>query len=381
MSAYVNGKGILFSPHLNIIEGDIIKGQASGGAVVLTDASPIRHNLGVRVSSKNLIPYPYYDTTKEVNGITFTDNGDGSITMNGTATANALFWLETHHNDKNIHISKGAFLSGTQNDAGSGRYGLTIITTEENYWADYGHGLSISAGTTIKGIYVMVFAGYTVNNVTIYPQLEIGTTATPYTPFVPDISAVKLLAQGKNLISSDIWSGVFDKQADGSYLSNRVLTDTGRREFYLPPAVYTVSYDVKCEAGANYRLSIVYEDDTTQDNYVASTGDYVHSERLTNGKAIKAIGWCYSDISQNVQFKNLQIAINPATEYEPYIAPVEYPVNADGSVSGVKSIFPCTTLMTDTEGVLIECEYNKDVAKVISSLEKRIAELEAQLIS
>jgi len=35
---------------------------------------------------KNLIPYPYYETTKTINGLTFTVNDDGSITVNGTST-------------------------------------------------------------------------------------------------------------------------------------------------------------------------------------------------------------------------------------------------------------------------------------------------------
>lgn len=43
--------------------------------------------------SKNILPYPYVDTTKTTNGITFTDNGDGTITIRGTATANAPFKL------------------------------------------------------------------------------------------------------------------------------------------------------------------------------------------------------------------------------------------------------------------------------------------------
>lgn len=41
----------------------------------------------------NLIPYPYYDTTKTSNGITWTDNGDGTVTANGTPTATSYFNL------------------------------------------------------------------------------------------------------------------------------------------------------------------------------------------------------------------------------------------------------------------------------------------------
>ena len=67
-----------------------LKGSASGSIVALKDVSPIEHNLGVKVESKNLMPYPYTDKSKTVGGITFIDNGDGTITANGTATENRL---------------------------------------------------------------------------------------------------------------------------------------------------------------------------------------------------------------------------------------------------------------------------------------------------
>lgn len=41
----------------------------------------------------NILPYPYYNSTKTTNGITFTVNGEGDITANGTATADAYFTL------------------------------------------------------------------------------------------------------------------------------------------------------------------------------------------------------------------------------------------------------------------------------------------------
>lgn len=47
----------------------------------------------IGLGGNNLIPYPYKETTKTHNGITFTDNGDGSITVNGTATGEATFLL------------------------------------------------------------------------------------------------------------------------------------------------------------------------------------------------------------------------------------------------------------------------------------------------
>lgn len=41
--------------------------------------------------AKNRNSYPYYETTKSVNGVTFTDNGDGTVTASGIANNTAYF--------------------------------------------------------------------------------------------------------------------------------------------------------------------------------------------------------------------------------------------------------------------------------------------------
>ena len=85
------------------------------------------------------------------------------------------------------------------------------------------------------------------------------------------------------------------------------------------------------------------------------------------------------------------------TEYTPYVSPesviltrcekisedsepyngTEYTPSADGIVN-VTSLAPNMTLFTDTNGVNIECEYNKDSNVVIQELIERIATLENQ---
>ena len=63
------------------------------------------------------------------------------------------------------------------------------------------------------------------------------------------------------------------------------------------------------------------------------------------------------------------------TGYEPYVEPITYSVNADGTVDGVKSIYPTTFLFTDTEGATIEAEYNKDINKAFCELQNAIINL------
>ena len=63
------------------------------------------------------------------------------------------------------------------------------------------------------------------------------------------------------------------------------------------------------------------------------------------------------------------------TDYEPGIEPTVYDVKADGTVEGVTSLYPNTTLYTDTQGTLIECEYNRDINKAFAELQNAIISL------
>nr|DAT96422.1 MAG TPA: hypothetical protein [Bacteriophage sp.] len=71
---------------------------------------------------------------------------------------------------------------------------------------------------------------------------------------------------------------------------------------------------------------------------------------------------------------DLQIEISPiVTDYEPYITKVDYTPTADGIVEGVTSLYPNTTLMTDTNGIIIDCDYYKDIDKAYNKLSAAIA--------
>ena len=77
----------------------------------------------------------------------------------------------------------------------------------------------------------------------------------------------------------------------------------------------------------------------------------------------------------------IELGSGKATEYEPRIEPIPYTPNEDGTVEGVTSLYPVTTLMTDTEGVTITAEYNKDINKAFDKLKEEIkAELQALIL-
>lgn len=52
-----------------------------------------------------------------------------------------------------------------------------------------------------------------------------------------------------------------------------------------------------------------------------------------------------------------------------------YTPNADGSIEGVKSIYPTTAITANTSGALIDCEYNRDLNKAFAELQQAIISL------
>lgn len=148
-------------------------------------------NLGRK--SKNLILYPYTETTKTQKGITFTDNGDGTITVNGTSTGLATFTLGSVSLDN----TKSYFLSGKNT---SNNLPLRI-QIGQTWRAEEGNGLAISqAGGNHCTITLGALKGFTFDNVIIYPQLEEGSIATDYELNTGSKEVLKVSYNSRNLI-------------------------------------------------------------------------------------------------------------------------------------------------------------------------------------
>lgn len=106
-----------------------------------------------------------------------------------------------------------------------------------------------------------------------------------------------------------------------------------------------------------------------------TTRHYLKFMAPTDGK----LGLVFRINNNYVKISNIQIEIGATgTEFEPYIEPTEHIANADGTVEGIKSLYPNMTLMSDTKGVIITAEYIKDVDK---AFEERLAEIEKALVN
>jgi hypothetical protein len=125
-----------------------------------------------------------------------------------------------------------------------------------------------------------------------------------------------------------------------------------------------------------------YEDGTAESFSVKSAVEtYYTYTTKANAKPV-ALHFSYGNAGDMHYLRNIQIEVGTeATEYETYVAPTEHTADANGIVSGVTSLYPSTTLLTDTEGVTIEAEYNKDINKVVNDIYQKLSALGVAVVN
>ena len=196
-----------------------------------------------------------------------------------------------------------------------------------------------------------------------------------------DIGAVKVKKFGKNLFKptsrKELRGITFELLEDGSF--HVFGTNDGTGDSYhdqvvtLPKGKYTGSGCPQGGSTSSYYIQF-YNQTTTKG--VNDTGNGVEFETTATHK-ITIHMVVKSGQTVDLIFKPMIEAGTGDKVYEPYIEPIEYPVNADSTVEGVTSLYPVTTLMTDTAGAVIDATYNADTKNYI---DKKFAELQALLL-
>jgi hypothetical protein len=350
-----------------------LKGSASGEVVALKDVSPLEHGLGVRVSSKNL-----FDGVWE-SGIISGTNG-ANVAVDGYTRAKNYIPV--------VYGEKYVFSNGVDNSVSALVY---------EYTEGFAYNLTNNIVVNANSVYTpskatTKFIRFRFNTKT-FPldttaQLEKGTTATAYTPFVPDVGAVKLRAQGVNIIDiTEMLNNQLVDNGDGTYTFTK-NGESGLRfanwaNINIPKSTKVAVNIDFIEIGLEPIESVLtiqfMTDDENTDTTIGLAPENIPRSFYFSTKNLTKARFCLSSKNKDgeyVKFKNFQLEYGTAaTEYEPYIEPVEYAVNADGTVEGVKSIYPAITLTTDTVGALIEVDYNRDINKAFAELQQAIISL------
>lgn len=186
---------------------------------------------------KNLIPFPYESSAGTYNGVTFTVNDDGTIILNGTATATTYFNLVS--NDSGVPMTAGDYIlhratSETIN-------GLTITAVKNgNYWnatTNQDIRLNLSEDSSVSW-YIRISIGTVLSNVKVYPMFEAGSTATEWTPY-ENICPI----EGWSAITLDVNGNTKVINLGGTYYGGHFTQDKeGHRQFTVTHD-YIASYN------------------------------------------------------------------------------------------------------------------------------------------
>lgn len=300
-------------------------------------------------SGKNMINV--LKNTLTTNGITFTNNRDGSVTINGTATGTAFFSMQeqtfTIENGKTYSL----YLGGTTNGLNMAVRRASINTqlfilsnAQEAITTTYN-------GETVDDAYayIRVETGTTLNNVTVYPMLvessEIGDYepygAMPSPEFPSEIQNVEgdvnVTVCNKNIANpEEVWNNM---QAYNSSYCSEVVED-GKEcirfatSFFRPDVKnpfnlidykykentqYTIRMLVKkdsTQGSERLFLQIIYTDGTYELKYVESS-NWIELKIVSNSqKTIDKIGFSYNTNTYYFLDKSsLFIAEGDTTDY------------------------------------------------------------------
>ena len=374
-----------------------LKGSAIGHSVTLTDVSPIEHTLDVKVKTKNIIPMKKANWSAQNATVISSTDTEFTVKGNEGAAQNAYSsgWLYFYQPYKypNVIFDKDVItisLEITLVEQGIHGAGFKIGAKDnvDNYpYTAYGTATTTPTRYSVtlpvsrlpsEGFYVAMNANtFKIANV----QIEYGTEATEYTPYMADVSGVSVKKYGKNLIpypyheKTKTQNGLtFTNNGDGSITVNGTATASTSFKFSTETKpimlqkgkTYTISGTPNVSGAKLTLQDIQYRQSIVGTGVVSYDCGYYVFATISSGT-----------VCNNLVFKpQLEIGAT-ATEYELYKA-TTYNVNADGTVEGVTSIYPTTTLLTDT-GAVVDVTYNRDINKAFAESQNRIAELEQKL--
>ena len=289
---------------------------------------------------------------KTVNGVTFTVNSDGSITANGTATAEITLWLVgdgwNYSNCKDIPLSiedNTEYIFGGETDDSSNAYMQLVIKnsdgTNSTYWQSYGTRKKVSTSVINRAsqkwhCWIRINNGTTVTNKTFYPMIS--KEGGAYEPYYIPLKDSKFDRAEQRLLGAKNWfdSSKITENASWVSVTNKgkniaVTNDTAgtyKRAIWTIPVEPNTNYDVSSDAvitsgGAQIRLYPVGTTDLiAQSDVLSSSGKLSFSFNSGNNTSIRVFLYCTiaTSVIGAVSYDNLliKLASDPDDTYAPY---------------------------------------------------------------
>jgi hypothetical protein len=141
-----------------------------------------------RSKNKNFVVYPYASGTNTSSGVTFTDNGDGTIKVNGTASKDVYFRASRATAEEGMFLlPAGTYtISGCPTGGSESTYMVQIVMLDDGLNVastinELGGGQDVTlTKDTLCRMNFLVKSGAKVSNLNVYFQVEKGSSATSF---------------------------------------------------------------------------------------------------------------------------------------------------------------------------------------------------------
>ena len=190
-----------------------------------------RDSVMVERCGENLIKYPYSSSSVSRNGLVITSQQDGSITVNGTATADT--WCAIGLNiEKRLPMNTPITLSGCPAGGSTKSYYIGLYLGGK-WHADTGNGNTDIKFTTreiASRVEVSIIKGTVCNNLTFYPKIEVRTTITSYSKYHGQTAALTL--------PRTIYGGTVDAVTGNGNENTKIITLDGNELKFTKRGIY-----------------------------------------------------------------------------------------------------------------------------------------------
>lgn len=321
-------------------------------------------------ATRNLLN-PTLQTTTQ-NGVTCTNNGDGTYTLNGTASGTTFFNINTNIS---LEVGKEYKIVGCKDNKISlvvrhESVNDIIAATDKN--TDF-----IADENNIIMVYVYVNIGITLDNVIIKPMLTTDLSAT-YDDFVP-YSGYDIKTCGKNLLNPDLQTVTKNgitctNNGDGTYTFNGTATDN---------VFFDINRNIPINKGTEYKAVCFKDEDYAQNKFrscvrrVDTDAEYV----FNNGSFVSETEncWLWVFIIKDVTVSNLvakpTITTNLSATYDDFVqyqdggtvhidSTTEFPLLGLKSFNGITNIISpgnveVTYAKSDSGAAILDMSENK----------------------
>ena len=140
----------------------------------------------------------YSGQTTTINGVTWTVNNDGTVTANGTATANSFFYV-TPSNSNIVFSSYRTIMTGCPAGGSDSTYEMQTVQIGGATHHDYGSGVEQVSGYSYRYVVLTVRNGYTANNLVFKPMIclkDVYDITSEFVSYTPPMSELYQLIRG-----------------------------------------------------------------------------------------------------------------------------------------------------------------------------------------